>query len=113
MPIWCLPGGHLEVGESISAATRREVAEEIAVDVDVLRVTGVYSRPNVEIVAPARHPVLVIAFECSIRSGSPCTSDEVEAVGFFDVALPPTPMVATHLQRVHHANIPLAEVPFD
>ena len=42
---WFIPGGHVEAGERPSLAAAREVFEEsgIAIDEDVLRITGVMS----------------------------------------------------------------------
>lgn len=38
---WSLPGGHVELGESVRVAARREVAEECHVDVEILDVIDV------------------------------------------------------------------------
>ena len=43
---WELPGGRIEVGESASAAVRREVAEETGVVITVTGLAGVYSDPS-------------------------------------------------------------------
>lgn len=44
--VWCMPGGHLEPGETFPQAARREVQEETGIDVRVRRLVGIYSRPR-------------------------------------------------------------------
>ncbi|GIG69552.1 NUDIX hydrolase [Phytomonospora endophytica] len=43
---WALPGGAQEVGESVTAAVRREVAEETGLSVEITGIVGVYSDPH-------------------------------------------------------------------
>jgi 8-oxo-dGTP pyrophosphatase MutT (NUDIX family) len=43
---WELPGGRVEVGETLSATVVREVAEESGVTVGLTGVSGVYSDPE-------------------------------------------------------------------
>jgi ADP-ribose pyrophosphatase YjhB (NUDIX family) len=42
--VWCLPGGGVEEGESIVEAAIRETKEEAGIDVELIRLVGVYSR---------------------------------------------------------------------
>jgi len=44
--VWCLPGGHVEDGESLARAAVREALEETGLEVELTRFVGVYSRPN-------------------------------------------------------------------
>jgi ADP-ribose pyrophosphatase YjhB (NUDIX family) len=45
-PYWDIPGGYVEPGETPSQACRREVKEELAIDVDLRRVLVVDLAPN-------------------------------------------------------------------
>jgi len=43
---WALPGGGIELGESVSDAVLREVAEETGVVVEISGIVGIYSDPR-------------------------------------------------------------------
>ena len=42
---YALPGGFVEIGETVEEACRREALEETGINVDALRLVGVYSDP--------------------------------------------------------------------
>ncbi len=44
--LWSLPGGRLEHGEYIADAVAREVKEETGLDVEVLRLAGIFEVPG-------------------------------------------------------------------
>jgi 8-oxo-dGTP diphosphatase len=52
---WELPGGRVDPGESATDALRREVAEESGLNVEPVRVSGVYSDPG-HVVRAAQAP---------------------------------------------------------
>jgi len=43
---WALPGGSMDLGESVAAAAVREVAEETGVDVKITVLVGLYTDPG-------------------------------------------------------------------
>jgi 8-oxo-dGTP diphosphatase len=87
---WALPGGTLEWGETLRVSVARELAEEAGVDrCEVLRLVGVYSRPDRD---PRFHGVTVVV-ECAIDPPvrPPANPLEIlEARLFTEAEIPPT-----------------------
>jgi 8-oxo-dGTP diphosphatase len=52
-----LPGGFVEIGETVEAACRREVLEETGIEIGELRLIGVYSDPGRD---PRGHTVSIV-----------------------------------------------------
>ena len=82
---WCLPGGALDPGETVSEACVREVLEETGLQVRVKRLIGIYSHSDQLVVYPDGNKVQVVAlhFEVEVTGGIAGLSDEVSDFGYF------------------------------
>jgi 8-oxo-dGTP pyrophosphatase MutT (NUDIX family) len=103
---WGLPGGRVELGESVGAAVIREVHEETGYDVAVVRLVGVYSEPGHTVVHYADGNVVQYVsclFECRITGGQPQLSDETLDLAWFAPDALPAHFVPTHIPRVQDA----------
>jgi 8-oxo-dGTP pyrophosphatase MutT (NUDIX family) len=84
---WQLPGGAVDPGERPAEAMRRECREEAGIEVEPLRILGVYGGPEFQIrYANGDETAWVVTvFEASIVGGEPAPSDdETQDVGWFD-----------------------------
>jgi 8-oxo-dGTP diphosphatase len=79
---WALPGGFVEVGETVRQAAVREAAEETGLAVEVSRLVGVYSEPDRD---PRGHNVS-IAFLARVLGGQMQASTDAAEVELLDPA---------------------------
>jgi len=75
---WEPPGGVVELDDSLEGAVAREVREESGIEVDVIRLSGVYKNVG----AKGTH-VVSLVFLCRAVGGKPTTGDETSEVGWF------------------------------
>jgi ADP-ribose pyrophosphatase YjhB (NUDIX family) len=83
--LWTIPGGGMEVGESIAQTAVREVREETGLKVAVERLVGIYSDPRhvVEYSDGEVRQQFSVCFACAVTGGRLATSSESRRVGFF------------------------------
>lgn len=95
---WELPGGLSEAGEPADSTAVREVAEEVGIDVEVVRLTGIYySEPS-----DMHH----FAFLCSPASPSATpkpSSPEISDLRLFDRGGLPRPISDFTIRRIDDA----------
>ena len=73
---YALPGGFVEVGETVEDACRRELMEETGVKLGKLTLVGVFSDPHRD---PRGHTVAV-SFLSRVRSAKAVAGDDAAAV---------------------------------
>lgn len=73
---WEMPGGQVEIGESLETAARREVFEESGIEVSDLVFCGVFQALSKSVVN--------ILFRARCSGGEPRPSEESLEVGFFE-----------------------------
>jgi ADP-ribose pyrophosphatase YjhB (NUDIX family) len=74
---WSLPGGRLELGESLQAGTAREIHEETGLVVDVGPVVDVFDRILLDELGGVRHHFVLVDFLCRPRAGTLVAGSDV------------------------------------
>ncbi|MFA5956743.1 NUDIX domain-containing protein [Hyphomicrobium sp.] len=73
-----LPGGFVEIGETVEGAARRELMEETGIEALSLTLVGVYSKPDRD---PRGH-VCSVAFLVRTKTNDAKAGDDAEAVAW-------------------------------
>jgi 8-oxo-dGTP diphosphatase len=88
---WALPGGFVDVGETLEQAAVREAAEEISLPVTLKTLLGCYSDPARD---PRNHTVSAVYV--AEAHGEPHAADDAAAVQAFQLDNLPTPLAFDH-----------------
>src|SRR5690606_16547665 len=74
--LWSLPGGALELGESLHQAVRREVMEETGLDVRVLEFAGAFERITKDDDGEIQYHYVLLDYLCEIVGGTLAAGDD-------------------------------------
>jgi ADP-ribose pyrophosphatase YjhB (NUDIX family) len=102
---WSLPGGTLEVGETLAEGLAREVREETGLDVEVGPVVDVFDRITRDPDGRVRYHFVLVDFLCRRLDGDPVAGSDVSEVALVGVAgLPAYNLTAKTLDVITRAS---------
>jgi ADP-ribose pyrophosphatase YjhB (NUDIX family) len=95
---WALPGGGMDLGESLPDTAVRETAEETGIDVEVTGLVGIYTDPKHVILYTSNNEArqeFSVVFTARPVGGTPTPSDESTEVRW----VPPTEISSLPMDR--------------
>jgi 8-oxo-dGTP diphosphatase len=88
---WALPGGFVDMGETLAAAAKREAKEETNLDVELEELFHAYSDPKRD---PRIHTISTVFIGTADRP--PVAGDDAASAGLFSLDDLPSPLVFDH-----------------
>jgi ADP-ribose pyrophosphatase YjhB (NUDIX family) len=79
---WSLPGGLLELGESLQDAVRREIKEETSLDIDVGPIIETFDRVHRDDHGKIRYHFVIVDFLCWANGGDAAPGSDADGVAW-------------------------------
>ena len=75
--LWTFPGGYVDWGEDLATAARREMFEEVGLDIEPAGLVGIYSYADA--------PVVIVVYHATVPDSVEAEADahEVSEIGYF------------------------------
>ena len=83
---WSLPGGVVEVGETLEEALRREIREETNLEVDIVQVIEVFERIMRDADGRPEYHYVLIDYLCRARPGTASPASDAAKVAWIQRA---------------------------
>jgi 8-oxo-dGTP diphosphatase len=104
---WSLPGGRVELGETLIDAVRREILEETGLRVDVGPIVEVFDRIH-HLEDRVRYHFVIVDYLCTPCGGSLSASDDADDVAWVSESELASYGVNEHASRVIRKGLQLA-----
>ncbi len=88
---WAIPGGFVDVGETLEQAAIREAQEETGLNVTLITLLGLYSNPQRD---PRNHTVTAVYV--AEATGTPVAADDAKLCGVFSMDTLPEKLAFDH-----------------
>ena len=102
--LWNLPGGGMEINESPVECLKRELKEELGVEIRTSKLMGVYTKPE--------QTEIVFSFVCQLGAVEINLNDEADKYAYFSIDQLPSNISPKQVARIKDALENFNEVVF-